>query len=338
MINLTNQQYQELKRKHRRERNKRKADKIKTILSLARGYSYEQIAEILLIDDDTIRNYQKEYEHEGIVELLTTNYQGGVSKLTFQEQERLTKHLKEHLYLDSKEVRKYILDKFKKSYSNSGVKKLLHNLGFTYKKPKVIPGKANKKAQLEFLKKLAELKQAQKPEDKIFYMDGVHPQHNSFPTHGWIFKGQDKELKTNTGRTRININGLIEAKNHELTYRIDQTINANSTIKLFKTLETKYPRGTLTVIADNARYYRAKIVTEYLEGSRIKILFLPPYAPNLNLIERLWKFFKKKALANSYSESYEIFKKKCLDFLNNLADFKSELKTLLAPNFQIIGS
>lgn len=338
MITLTDEQYQKLRVMHRKERDKRKADKIKIILSLSRGYSYEEIAVIFLLDDDTIRNYEKEYKREGISKLLATNYQGGISKLSSHEEKLLKKHLMEHLYVDSKEIREYILAEFGVDYSLSGTKELLHRLGFTFKKPKVIPGKANKQAQLEFLEKLAGVKKNKNFDDKIFYLDGVHPQHNSFPAHGWILKGEDYELKTSTGRKRININGLIEAESHELTYRIDETINADSTIELFKELEAKYPRDKLAVIADNAHYYRNQKVTDYLKNSRIEILFLPPYAPNLNLIERLWKFFKKKALANSYSESYVVFEKKCLDFLDNLPVFQSELKTLLAPNFQIIGS
>ena len=79
---------------------------------------------------------------------------------------------------------------------------------------------------------------------------------------------------------------------------------------------------------------------EYLEHSRIEILYLPPYSPNLNLIERLWKFFKKKVLYNQYYEKFEQFRKSCLDFFKkkNLRKYRKELETLLTDNFGVVGT
>ena len=97
--------------------------------------------------------------------------------------------------------------------------------------------------------------------------------------------------------------------------RFDQTIIAESTIAPFQQLEGVYaPFTWIYVICDNARYYRSKGVQEYLEGSRIKLVFLPPYAPNLNLIERRWKFFKKQVLYNRYYESFDTFREACEEF------------------------
>ncbi len=90
------------------------------------------------------------------------------------------------------------------------------------------------------------------------------------------------------------------------------------------------------VILDNARYDRSKLVREYVQGSKVELLFLPAYAPNLNLIERLWKFFKKRVLANQYYESYLDFKKACMAFFRNNKRYKPELESLLVDNFQII--
>jgi transposase len=91
------------------------------------------------------------------------------------------------------------------------------------------------------------------------------------------------------------------------------------------------------VICDNARYYRSKAVQEYLKGSRIKLVFLPPYAPNLNLIERLWKFFKKQVLYNRYYESFDAFRKACEEFFGNPQQYHHELCSLLMDNFAITG-
>ena len=91
------------------------------------------------------------------------------------------------------------------------------------------------------------------------------------------------------------------------------------------------------VICDNARYYRSKAVQAYLKTSRIKLVFLPPYAPNLNLIERLWKFFKKQVLYNRYYETFAEFKAACEAFFSNPSQYEVQLRSLLTENFAIIG-
>jgi transposase len=117
--------------------------------------------------------------------------------------------------------------------------------------------------------------------------------------------------------------------------RFDDTIDAASTIALFQQLEQVYAVATwIYVICDNARYYRSKAVQEYIKDSRIKLVFLPPYAPNLNLIERLWKFFKKEVLYNRYYESFDGFHKACEDFFSNPGESHGDLRLLLTENFE----
>jgi transposase len=116
-------------------------------------------------------------------------------------------------------------------------------------------------------------------------------------------RGQEKELKSNCGRQRVNINGAVDVTTLETVTDFTDSVNAPSTIRLFGKLEAKHPPvKEIHVILDNAMYYRSKILEEWLKTTRIKLHFLPSYSPNLNLIERLWKFFKKKILSNKYYE------------------------------------
>jgi len=91
------------------------------------------------------------------------------------------------------------------------------------------------------------------------------------------------------------------------------------------------------VISDNAKYNHANKVKVYAEGSRIQLHFLPPCAPNLNRIERVWKFFHKKITYNQYYATYSRFKTTSLDLFENILQYKEELDTLLTENFHIIG-
>jgi len=166
-----------LRTMHRKSREKRICDKIKAILSLNSGYTYEQIAEILLLDDSTIRRWFVRFEEDGIDGLLADNYVGGASNLTDGQQKALFGHLENNVYLAAKDICAFVLKKFKVDYTVKGMTCLLHNMGFCYKKPKHIPGKANFEAQLEFIDNYNKLKKKKQKGDKIYFMDGV-----------WIFR------------------------------------------------------------------------------------------------------------------------------------------------------
>ncbi len=91
----------------------------------------------------------------------------------------------------------------------------------------------------------------------------------------------------------------------------------------------------ITVVLDNARYQRCKLAMEHAASLGIELLFLPPYSPNLNLIERLWKFVKKQCLSSKYYEKFEPFKQAISDCLALASTkHKDDLKSLLTLNFQ----
>ena len=89
------------------------------------------------------------------------------------------------------------------------------------------------------------------------------------------------------------------------------------------------------VILDNARYHYSKEVREYLQTSKINLVFLPPYSPNLNLIERLWKLFKKKILYNIYYEKFKDFKTACIKFFEDISEYNGEILSIMSEEFRI---
>ena len=298
-----------------------------------------QVAEVLLMDDDTVRNYATRYEKGGLKTLLKDNYKAKKAKLSDKEQEALSNHIDTELYMTVQSIVDYVKKTYHVVYTISGMTDLLHRMGFVYKKPKVVPGKADAEAQEQFIKDYAEIKENKGENDPIYFMDGTHPQHNTMASYGWIRRGKLKEIKSNTGRQRVNINGAIDVDSLSSVIHIDESINAQSTICLLKKIEMKHDQAeTIYIICDNARYYRSKMVNEYLESSKIELIFLPPYSPNLNLIERYWKFFKKKVLYNQYYETFDEFKEACKSFFRKKKKYQAELKSLLTENFQIINA
>jgi len=91
---------------------------------------------------------------------------------------------------------------------------------------------------------------------------------------------------------------------------------------------------SIHLYVDNARYYRSKLVQEFLLTSSIQMHFLPPYSPNLNPIERLWKFIKKEVIKSDYTPDPKIFKQRITDFFANIGNYKEKLDSLINTKFQ----
>ena len=179
-------------------------------------------------------------------------------------------------------------------------------------------------------------------DETICFVDGVHPTHNSKPTYGWIKKGETKELPSNTGRQRLNLSGMIDIFSKQVLMQEDETLEAESTIRLLKLIEKTYEdKRTIYLFCDNARYYRNKKVSAFLETSKISIQFLPPYSPNLNPIERLWKLMNEQVINNKYYQKFSEFKDGLLKFLKSLSDPPENLLTVLqsriTDSFRAIG-
>ena len=336
-IKLSQEDKNKIKKLHRNCKQRKHADKLKAILMLDNGFSCVEVGEVLLLDDDTIRNYRNTYLNEGADSLLNDNNKGTTALLSIEQLEVLEKHITQNVYADSKGIVVWVKNEFGVNYTASGITSLLKRLGFVYKKPVLTPCKANVEKQEEFVKQYKELKESLSDQDQIYFMDGVHPQHNTLACYGWIKKGQTKHLKTNNGRKRTNINGALNLATKELFYVEDERINSQTMIALLKQILSKQKQGKIHIILDNARYYHSKIVKEFIkEQPRINLKFIPPYSPNLNSIERLWKILKKKVVYNKFYLKFDDFRKKVIDFLEEKEWMEDQFKNVLTDNFQII--
>jgi transposase len=135
---------------------------------------------------------------------------------------------------------------------------------------------------------------------------------------------------------RFNVLGAIDAVTHELvTVTNCDYVNSACVCELLDKLSALCLKIPITVVLDNARYQRCKMVIEHAANLEIELLFLPPYSPNLNLIERLWKFVKKECLYGKYYSTFDEFKSSissCLEHTNTT--YSARLDSLLALNFQ----
>lgn len=334
---LDEDQVKELKVAHKQTRDKRLADRIKAVLYLHYGFSYADIAKLLLFDEVTIRRYEKQYKDKGTAGLLELQYHGGIARLTTLQQETLEGYLTSHTLTTAKEIQEYVKKTYQKTYSLIGITKLLHRMGFTYKKPKIVPGNVSPAVQEAWIKSYETIKEQLGTNDHIYFSDATHPTHNTKPSYGWIKKGKknDVYIKSNTGRKRINLLGAVDITDKQTVVIEEETINAQAIIHLLEQIKTKQPHGKVYVVLDNAKYHHARLVRNWLlHHARFKLVFLPPYSPNLNLIERLWRFFHQKVTNNHYFPTFSSFKEATMLFFQNITEYKQELESLLTENFQ----
>ena len=143
-------------------------------------------------------------------------------------------------------------------------------------------------------------------------------------------------LKTPSGRQRYNVLGAVDSHTKELvSVRSTDNTDASTVAELFYQIRKRHPDVPVTVVMDNASYQRCEFARKAAAEYQIEVLFLPPYSPNLNLIERLWKLVRKRALANQYFDCFAKFTAAidgCLDALGE--ELKSEVESLLTLKFQ----
>jgi len=335
---LTKEELKELRTAHRAERNRSAAYKINAVILLGSGWKLKQVKDALLIDDETLRSYVEKYRIGGIKALLETNYQGRSCHLSDSQLEKLASELESKIYLTTNAVIEFAKHAFEVEYSPSGMRDLLHRIGYEFKKPKLVPGNPDQSAQEEFAKYYEDFMEAKPADVEVVFIDAVHPEHNTMAAYGWIKKGKKRHLPTNSGRQRLNLHGAINIETMEMTVIESDTINRDSTVQLLSMLDKKYEGAKeIIVILDNARYHYSKEVHDVVQGSpRLKLVYLPAYSPELNLIERVWKYFKKQVLYNKYYENFGEFRKAAIDFFKNIDRHSAALRKLLDGGFENI--
>ena len=210
----------------------------------------------------------------------------------------------------------------------------------TLPKTSEVPCEADASRQAAFAGKLSEILSGMPEDAVVYYADGVHPTHNSRSTYAWIEKGERLEQPTVSGRDRVNINGLLNAYDVTDVIAHDcESVNAESTRDVYQSALERHPEASVIyIISDNARYYHNKKLKEWVNGTKIKQIFLPPYSPNLNLIERLWKFLRKKVINTGFYRTKEKFRQAVKDFFDNIGNYKEELESLLTLKFRLCNS
>ena len=325
-LHLTAEEKSALEIRHKQSNDIKECYRINAVLLRSEGWTVPMIAQALRIHKSTVIRHLDDYR-EG---KLTIESGGSSSLLNEAQTEELVSHLELHTHKTTMEIIAHVKDKYGISYSIPGMNKWLHRNGFSYKKPKGYPYKACQEQQEKFIADYTELKANLAPEDGIMFMDSCHPSMATKVTYGWIKKGQSKPIETTASRTRVNLVGALNlTKLSEPVVASYSTVDGESIIDFLEQLRNySNIAGTIHLVLDQAGYHRSSEVVKAAKKLNINLIYSPPYSPNLNPIERLWKLMYEYARNNR-------FFKVASEFRQSISDFFQKTLPTIAPGLHL---
>lgn len=296
---------------------------------------HKEICRLTCISKPTLCSYLRDYQEGGIDKLKEVNFYRPESELA-AHRSSIEAYFREHPPASIKEAMAKIEELTGIKRSETPIRHFLKSMGMKLRKVGMIPAKADLDEQEQFKqeKLTPMLEEAKVGTRKVFSVDAAH--FVLAPFLGLLWSFTRLFIQAPAGRKRFNVLGALDVITHELTtITNDSYINAISVCDLFRKLREIYPSIPITLILDNARYQKCQMVWELAALLKIDLLYLPSYSPNLQLIERLWKFVKKTCLYSKYYADFETFKNAISECLSHTHDtYKEELDSLLTLNFQ----
>ncbi len=300
-----------------------------------RRWIRRHIARALAVTVVTVRSYWRKYAQGGLDALLRFRVGGRVSGLA-----PYTTSLEEEFRLRPPTIARDAAQRIEAltgvHRSPSQVRAFMLTMGMKCRKVAPIPAKADPDAQDTFLTEQIEprIAQAKAGLRYLFFVDAAHFVFGTYLGYLWCFVRV--LVQTPSGRQRFNVLGALNAITREIvTVTNTGYINSHSVVELLEKLVKQFPDRPITLILDNARYQRCQDVFDAAIRLGIELLFLPPYSPNLNLIERLWKFTKAECLNSRYYATFSEFCQAITTCLHEPdEDQQARLRTLLTLKFQ----
>jgi len=332
---FTEKEKQELNYERYHNPHPRVQRKMEALWLKSNGVPHNEICRLTGISPHTLCSYLRDYQTGGIDKLKLINFYQPTSELE-NHKGTLEEYFRQNPPATIKEAAAKIKELTGIERKETQVRKFLKKIGMKCRKVGMIPAKADPDVQATFVAEQIQprLEEAQAGERAVFFVDAAHFVLAPFLGILWCF--ERLFLKAPAGRQRFNVLGALNAITHELiTVTNDSYINSNSVVQLLHKIVELNLGIPVTLILDNARYQRCAMVMGMAKQLGIELLFLPAYSPNLNLIERLWKFVKKQSLYSKYYPDFSTFKTAISECLSNTnKKHKSALDSLLTLNFQ----
>jgi transposase len=343
-IVLTPQQRREIERRRKDTLDRRVYQRLTAVLTVAEGKSRDEVAHLLGIGLTQLGEWLRVYRNKGLDALCMLHYKGDPGKLTAGQVEQLKEKVGTGCFRNSDQIRHWLQDTFGVSYTPTGVKDLLRRIGVSYHKVSGFLWKADTDKQHAFVKRIArhkrEAKRPDAPRTRRYYVDACHPIWGLDLVYCcWLLVGQRLLVGMGSGRKRLNILGGYCPDDHEyIDYRLTRdNINGEQFVNFLRLLWSLHPETERFILyVDGARYYDSPVVKEWLQRHpEFHLSQIPAYSPNVNLIERMWKFLRAKALCR-WHKTFEDMQAAVSEVLDHLENYRGELQTLMTEKFHII--
>jgi len=296
----------------------------------------DEIARLAAACANTVRQCFHEYAAGGLEQLQTMNYYQPQSALAAHTS-TLQEHFEKHPPATVKAAMHDIETLTGIKRSETQVRTFMKKIGLKCRKVGMLPAKADPDAQAAYLTTEMEprLAEAQAGHRAVFFVDAAH--FVLAPFLGFLWSFVRLFIQAPAGRQRFNVLGALNALTHELITVTNTTyITATEVCALLQQLAALNLGVPITLFLDNARYQKCALVTALAADLHIELCYLPAYSPNLNLIERLWKFVKKQCLYSKYYEKFPAFQTAITECLNQThTTHKAALDSLLTLRFQL---
>src|SRR4051812_40329288 len=304
------------------------------------GRTREEIAGLVGVSTRQVGQWLRIFRNQGLDELRTLHSQGDPGRLGPAQVERLKQEIATGAFHNAEQVRTWVHDTLGVAYSLSGVKDLLRRIGASYHKVSGFFWKADVEEQKRWVRKYRRHRREAGPTTRRYFVDACHPIWGVDLLYScWLLVGQRLYVGVGNGRKRLNILGAYSPDDHDyVDLRLTkENITGEQFVQLLEALRAKHPdTAKFLLYLDNARYYSKPCVKAWLKAHRqFRLVPLPAYSPNLNLIERLWKFLRKKAL-NRWLKTFEEMQAAVAGVLDRLGDYRDELATLMTERFAIV--
>jgi transposase len=343
-IVLNPEQRRQIERRRKESLDRRVYQRLTAVLTIAEGKSREEVAHLLGIGLSQLGEWLRVYRNKGLDALCILHYKGDPGKLTAGQVDQLKEKVSSGCFRSSDQIRQWLQDTFSVSYTSSGVKDLLRRIGVSYHKVSGFLWKADPDKQRAFVKRVARHKREAEspgaPRTRRYYVDACHPVWGlDLVFCCWLLVGQRLLVGMGSGRKRLNILGAYCPDDHEyIDYRLTRdNINGEQFVNFLRLLLSLHPEVERFILyVDGARYYNSPVVKAWLKRHPQFLLSgIPAYSPNVNLIERLWKFMRAKALCR-WHKTFDDMQTAVSEVMDHLEDYRGELQTLMTEKFHII--
>jgi transposase len=312
---------------------------------VASGKTRCEVADLLGCSVRQLAEWLRLFRNRGLNALYTLRQKGDSGNLSAGQVERLKQEISTGRFRNSDQVRRWVEELFGVSYTPSGIKGLLHRVGASYHKVTGFLWRADLDEQQRFVRKYwRQRAAARRPgsrRTRFYFVDACHPVWGlDLVFSCWLLVGQRLLVGMGSGRKRLNVLGAYCPDGREyLDLRLTRdNVNGEQFVNLLRLLRATHPKAERFVLyLDRARYYGSPVVKDWLHRHpQFELEPLPTYSPNLNLIERLWKFLRKRALSR-WHRTFEAMQVAVSEALDHLPDYRKELDTLMTEHFHIVA-